>query len=287
MSHHHHNHIHDDHDDHDEHDHSSDITPALQSNLYQQIDFDHIITFNEAESKSGAAIVRKTWAQRLDDKPELESDVDEQLLMYIPFVDPHSFLIHSYLFCPVHIWLVTIDATLFSTSRGRNHSLSTPPPPPSKNNKNEVTNAQPRPSFTGQIKLHSLLLYSPPIPSAPRTLKLFRNRHDLDFSTATDLTPTQTLSVPQTLTGPDSDVLEIPLNRAQFNNTTSITLFFEDNWSQGEEDVTRVSYVGFKGQHMALNREPVTFLYEAAANPRDHVAIQGVQGVGRTIGPGK
>ncbi|OJD11759.1 hypothetical protein AJ78_07532 [Emergomyces pasteurianus Ep9510] len=230
MSHHHHDHSHDHghgrgHDDHHDHDHSSDITPALQSNLYQQIDFDNIVTFNEAESKSGAAIVKKTWAQRLDDKPELESDVDEQLLMYIP--------------------------------------------------------------FAGQTKLHSLLLYSAPTPSAPKTIKLFRNRPDLDFSTAADLTPTQTLSVPQTLTGPTTDVLEIPLNRAQFNTTTSITLFFEENWSQGEEEVTRVSYVGFKGQHTALNREPVTFLYEAAANPRDHVAIPGVQGVGRTIGPGK
>ncbi|KAK2805995.1 hypothetical protein FQN50_006010 [Emmonsiellopsis sp. PD_5] len=225
MSHHHHHH-HDghghSHDDHHDHDHSDDITPALQSNLYQQIDFDNIITFNEAESKSGAAIVKKTWAQRLDEKPELESDADEQLLMYIP--------------------------------------------------------------FTGQTKLHSLLLYSPPTPSAPHTIKLYRNRPDLDFSTAADLPPTQTLSIPQTLTGTSSDVLELPLNRAQFNNTTSITLFFEDNWSRGEEEVTRVGYVGFKGSHMALSREPVSFLYEAAANPRDHKVIQGVEGVGRTVG---
>ncbi|EER37636.1 DUF1000 domain-containing protein [Histoplasma capsulatum H143] len=229
MPHHHdhdHSHSHEHGEDgHHDHDHSSDITPALQSNLYQQIDFDGIVTLNEAQSKSGAAIVKKTWAQRLDELPELESDVDEQLLMYIP--------------------------------------------------------------FTGQTKLHSLLLFSAPTASAPKTVKLFRNRPDLDFSTAADLAPTQTLSVPQTLTGPTSDVLEIPLNRAQFNTTTSITLFFEENWSQGEEEVTRVSYVGFKGQHMALNREPVTFLYEAAANPRDHAVIQGVQGVGRTIGPGR
>ncbi|PGH19145.1 hypothetical protein AJ80_04224 [Polytolypa hystricis UAMH7299] len=222
---HHHGHDHHDHDHghgHDGHDHSHDVTPALQSNLYKQIDFDKIITLNEAERRSGEGIVKKTWAQRLDEKPELESDADEQLLMSIP--------------------------------------------------------------FTGQTKLHSLLIYSPPTPSAPKTIKLFRNRPDLDFSTASDLSPTQTLTIPQTLTGSTSDAFEIPLNRSQFNATTSVTLFFEDNWSDGEEDVTRVLYIGFKGDFTALNREPVTFLYEAAANPRDHTIIQGVQGVGRTIG---
>jgi hypothetical protein len=38
----------------------------------------------EATPKSGTAIVKKTWAERLNDQPELESDADEQLLMHIP-----------------------------------------------------------------------------------------------------------------------------------------------------------------------------------------------------------
>lgn len=38
----------------------------------------------EAAPKAGAAIVQKTWAERLNDDPELESDADEQLLMHIP-----------------------------------------------------------------------------------------------------------------------------------------------------------------------------------------------------------
>ncbi|KAJ6150830.1 DUF1000-domain-containing protein [Penicillium chermesinum] len=200
----------------DGHDHSNDITPAIQSLLYSQIDFDSITTLNEATPKAGAGIVQKTWAERLDDKPELESDADEQLLMYIP--------------------------------------------------------------FTGQVKLHALLLYTAPTPAAPKTLKLFKNRDDLDFSTASELSPTQTIEIPQPV---------LPLNRAHWNTTTSITLFFEDNWSDGEDDVTKVGYVGFKGQFMALNREPVSFLYEAAANPNDHVAIPGVSGVGGRIMPGQ
>ena len=87
MSHHHHNHGGGHcHDEHEGHDHSNDITPAIQSGLYSQIDFDGIITLNEAEAKSGAAIVKKTWDERLNEKPELESDADEELLMTIPFV---------------------------------------------------------------------------------------------------------------------------------------------------------------------------------------------------------
>jgi hypothetical protein len=133
----------------------------------------------------------------------------------------------------------------------------------------------------GQIKLYALLIRTSDSGSAPRTLKLFRNRDDLDFGTATDLPATQKIDLPR-----GNDVTEIPLNRALWNTTTSINLFFQDNHSNGEDDVTRISYLGFKGEYMALNREPVTFLYEAAANPSDHMAIQGLSGVHQTM-PGQ
>jgi PITH domain len=87
MSDHHHSHDHGHDHSHGEHDHSHDAEPALQSNLYAKIDFDQIVTLNESEPKSGSAVVRKTWAQRLDNSPELISDDDdEQLLMHVPFV---------------------------------------------------------------------------------------------------------------------------------------------------------------------------------------------------------
>lgn len=140
-------------------------------------------------------------------------------------------------------------------------------------------------SFTGQVKVHSLLIYTAPTPSAPKTLKLFKNRDNLDFATASELAPTQKLEIPQPV--PGSDVFELNLNRAHWNTTTSITLFFEDNWSDGEEEVTKVGYIGFKGQFTALNREPINFLYEAAANPGDHVAIPGISDVGGRIMPGQ
>jgi len=209
----HHHHDHEGHDhSHGHDDHSHDLTPALQSLLYQQIDFEGINTLNEAQPKTGNAIVKKTWAERLDDTPELQSDADEQILMHVP--------------------------------------------------------------FTGQVKLHAILIRTSNSASAPQTLKLFRNRNDLDFTTASDLEPVQKLILPQT-----SDVVEVPLNRAHWNMTTSLTLFFEDNYGEGDEDVTRIGYLGFKGEFMALNREPVSVLYEAAANPSDHQAIAGLDGL--------
>lgn len=107
--------------------------------------------------------------------------------------------------------------------------------------------------------------------NAPQTLKLFVNRDNLDFSIATDLPPTQTLELPQS-----NELQEIPVKRALFNTVRSLDLFFEDNWSGGEENETRISYIGFKGEWMKLSREPVNVLYEAAANPQDHKLASGV-----------
>lgn len=211
---HNHSHNHDHYDghgplEHGDHDHSHDLEPALQSSLYKQIDFDAINTLNESTPRSGASIVQKTWTERSNDTPILESDADEQLLMHVPFV--------------------------------------------------------------ASCKLYSLIIRTSDTPNAPKSLKLFRNRDDLDFTAAADLKPTQTLELPRT-----NEVAEIPLNRAQWNMTTSIDLFFEDNHSDGDEDVTVISYLGFKGDFMAVNREPVNVLYEAAANPSDHKMIQGL-----------
>lgn len=220
MSSHHHDHSHDHGHGHgDGHDHSHDLEPALQSNLHQRVNFEGIITLNEAEPRSGAAIVQKTWSERLNEEPALASDTDEQLLMHVP--------------------------------------------------------------FAGSCKLYSILVRSSDSDSAPLTLKLFRNRDDMDFGMAGDLQPTQTVTLPRS-----NEVADIPLNRALWNGTTSINLFFEDNHSGGDEDVTRIGYLGFKGDFMPLNREPVSVLYEAAANPQDHKLIQGLTNVNQST-PGQ
>ncbi|KAI4133391.1 MAG: hypothetical protein LQ347_002194 [Umbilicaria vellea] len=203
-------HSHNHHDHSHGHDHSDDIEPALQSLIYQPIEFSGIRTLNETESNSGAKVIQKTWAQRLDAQPRVTSDSDEQLLIFVP--------------------------------------------------------------LAGAVKLHSILIRSSTDNSAPQTLKLFTNKDDLDFGSALEQTPTQTLTLSQT-----SDVQDVPVKRTLFNNVYSLTLFFEDNYG---DDATRVYYLGFKGEFMRLNREPVEFLYEKAANPRDHKLVQGVGSLG-------
>ena len=129
----------------------------------------------------------------------------------------------------------------------------------------------PSDSFAGTVKLHSILIRTSDSPSAPRTLKLFSNRDNMDFDAASELSPTQTLTLSRT-----SEVQDVPVKRALFGNTYSLTLFIEDNYGT---DATEIFYLGFKGNFTPLNREPVEVLYEKAANPRDHAPIVGVGGM--------
>ncbi|KAL1838342.1 hypothetical protein VTJ49DRAFT_2803 [Mycothermus thermophilus] len=218
MSHHcHDEHVHS-HGHGDEHDHSDDITPALQHSLYQHIHFDEVTALNEARHGLAREVVKKTWAERLQVEPELESDVDEQLIVNVP--------------------------------------------------------------FTGQVKLHSILLRTSDSPSAPRTLRVIINRDDVDFGVAEETSPTQEFELSRT-----AEVQELPVRRARFNAVRRLALFFPDNFGDGDEDVTRISYIGFKGEWMALGRAPANIIYEAAANPSDH-AIKGtsVNQMGSGIG---
>ena len=97
---------------------------------------------------------------------------------------------------------------------------------------------------------------------------MFLNRDDIDFNSAVDATPTQIFTLSQT-----SDVQDVPVKRALFGNTYSLSLFFEDNYGH---DATEIYWIGFKGDFMKLNREPVHVEYEKAANPKDHVPIVGI-----------
>lgn len=134
--------------------------------------------------------------------------------------------------------------------------------------------------FTAQIRLHSILIRTSTTDAAPMTLKLYINREGLDFGTATDLPATQKLELAQS-----NDVQEVHVKRALFNTVRSLDLFFEDNWGRGDEDETRIYYLGFKGDWMKLSREPVSFLYEAAANPNDHKLPAGIgERLGSDIG---
>lgn len=124
-------------------------------------------------------------------------------------------------------------------------------------------------------------------------IKLFKNREDLDFSTASDLQALMTLTHPEGV-GADPDaqpvlpprgrpsgsgtesavdldaegIVEYAVNRAKFSNITSLQIFVPENY--GGDDCTKILYIGLRGEWTKLAKNPVNIVYEAAANPRDH-----------------
>lgn len=144
------------------------------------------------------------------------------------------------------------------------------------------------------VKLHSILIRTTPDEYAPKTIKLFKNRNDLDFATAADLQPVMTLTHPEGVgADPDCDVVgsaganspaesaaiaaadldsegivEYAVNRAKFSNITSLSFYIPENY--GGDDCTKILYIGLRGEWTKMAKNPTNIMYEAAANPADH-----------------
>lgn len=133
------------------------------------------------------------------------------------------------------------------------------------------------------VKLHSILIRTTADESAPQTIKLFKNRDDLDFGMASDLQPIATLTHPEGV-GADPNVehqvatnvsanldsegiVEYSVNRAKFSNMTSLVMYIPENYG---DDCTKIVYIGLRGEWTKLSKSPVIAMYEAAANPKDH-----------------
>ncbi|KAI9264837.1 galactose-binding domain-like protein [Sporodiniella umbellata] len=70
--------------EHCDHDHDDLPESGEQFLLYSKIDLDNVRCLNEAEANSGKQVIRP-WHERMDDSKVLESDADEQLIVYVPF----------------------------------------------------------------------------------------------------------------------------------------------------------------------------------------------------------
>lgn len=143
--------------------------------------------------------------------------------------------------------------------------------------------------FTGIVRLHSILVRSTADDSAPKTIKLFKNKDNLDFSSATELPATAEFQHPLGVGGQEGQeieedgdalasasssislesegIVEYAVSRAHFSNLTNLTIFVEDNHGA---DTTKILYIGLRGEFTKMSRAPIVTMYEAAANPRDH-----------------
>lgn len=91
----------------------------------------------------------------------------------------------------------------------------------------------------------------------------FYNREDIDFSTAAELPATEVVStIPPTDSTHHGEIIEYPVKRVNFNNVRNITLYIEDNWSDGEEETSTLWYIGFKGEWTELKDAPLITVYE-------------------------
>ena len=92
--------------------------------------------------------------------------------------------------------------------------------------------------------------------AAPRTIKIFTNRDDLDFDMARELEPSATLELVPPDHFPEGTV-DYPLRPGgRFQNISSMTIFVQDNFAFDDDISTLLSYVGIKGSGscMASNR---------------------------------
>mmetsp|Transcript_176 Transcript_176/g.426 ORF Transcript_176/g.426 Transcript_176/m.426 type:complete len:247 (-) Transcript_176:230-970(-) len=125
--------------------------------------------------------------------------------------------------------------------------------------------------------------------AAPRTVRIYVNRSDLDFETVRDLEPTATITlVPPSHQWMEEFVggtIDYPLRPSgRFQNVSEIALYFCDNYamppgSGGSNDMddtdedrvsTEITYVGFKGKGTNVKRKPVEAIYETRGMKKDH-----------------
>ncbi|POM68157.1 hypothetical protein PHPALM_15716, partial [Phytophthora palmivora] len=97
----------------------------------------------------------------------------------------------------------------------------------------------------------------------PKTVKLFTNREDIDFSNANELPAQQKLD----LVEDDMANIDYPLQVRKFQGVSSVTLFIEDSYG-GDE--TKIYYIGLKGESKKWRHGVVECVYEARPQPADH-----------------
>ncbi|KAH7030417.1 galactose-binding domain-like protein [Linnemannia elongata] len=118
--------------------------------------------------------------------------------------------------------------------------------------------------FTGLVKLKSITLRNDSGETAPRKMKAFINKDDLDFDNAESTVPTQEWDLVEDTHG---QVAEYSTRVAKFASIRSLTLFFSENFGG---DTTKISFIGLKGEFSELKRDPIITVYELQANPADH-----------------
>ena len=118
--------------------------------------------------------------------------------------------------------------------------------------------------FTSSVRVKSISILCATEGTTPRDVHLFVNRDDIDFESAEDTPPAQSISLS---VDPDG-ALFYPLRATKFSNVSSLTLVFRG--VHGSGSIAAITFVGLKGIASAHRRGVVTAVYEAKPMPQDH-----------------
>ncbi|ORY79108.1 galactose-binding domain-like protein [Protomyces lactucae-debilis] len=126
----------------------------------------------------------------------------------------------------------------------------------------------------GQVRPRSLLLRCPRTSSAPKQIKVYNNRTDLDFSSIDDIKPIETIECVDSASA--GDIIEYPFKTRLYTHTGALSFLVTSNHAGEEDEVaTEIWYLGIRGDFTELHAGPVAVTYEAYANPKDHKVFGG------------
>ncbi|CCH61180.1 hypothetical protein TBLA_0E01205 [Henningerozyma blattae CBS 6284] len=149
--------------------------------------------------------------------------------------------------------------------------------------------------FIGNCKIYSIIIRNNSDNlsndlSTPKKVRLFKNfNKTLHFDTITDSKEDYSIECPKnigiTTSANDLEIntdentfVEHYLPRNQFQNTNSLTIFWENNWSDDEDLLLRLYYLEIRGEFLGISKArstvPGTLVYESAPNPADHVSLE-------------
>ncbi|CAH1775206.1 unnamed protein product [Owenia fusiformis] len=119
--------------------------------------------------------------------------------------------------------------------------------------------------FTGNIKLKGIIVIGGEGDQHPAEMKLFKNRPHMTFDDAA-AEADQVFEMHEDRLGQ----LEYETKISRFSSVEHLTIYFTKNFG---DDITKVYYIGLKGEFSEFKKHGVTICtYEARAMPSDHKA---------------
>ncbi|GMG29123.1 unnamed protein product [Ambrosiozyma monospora] len=131
-------------------------------------------------------------------------------------------------------------------------------------------------------KLYSVILRTSKLGDhCPKAVKFYKNQDNLDFDSIGSQKPTYVVEHPEigvedgegdelTELVDDNTFAEHFLPRHLFSAVNTLTIFFENNWTDDDDEVLHLYSIEIRGEFKELTKDPIITLYESAANPADH-----------------